>query len=100
MENSEIINFLDTIKGKKVVIKNSGFIGSQATVKKFKYDINYQILTLSDEKSSNYTVLDLGKIKEVYINYDDWSLTAFFNDEIETEVLIRYNEFKQANLLL
>ena len=65
MEKTELIPFLEQIKGRRIILKNSGYMACQTSVEEFKFYINYNILMMGDNKSDNYMVLNLEKIKEI-----------------------------------
>ena len=88
MEKTELIPFLETLKGKKVTLKNSGYMACQTEVEEFDFYIKYNILMMEDNKSENYMVLNLERIKEIQKEQDRVSVTIYINDEIETEVSI------------
>ena len=88
MEKTELIPFLNTLKGKKVILKNSGYMACQTSVEEFDFYINYNILMMKDNKSDNYMVLNLDKIKEIQKDKNEMLVTVFIDDEIETEVSI------------
>lgn len=88
MERNELIPFLDTLKRKKVILKNSGYMGCQTAVEEFDFYIKYNILMMKDNKSDNYMVLNLDKIKEIQKEKDEMLVTVYVDDEIETEVSI------------
>ena len=41
MEKTELIPFLETLKGKSVIAKNSGYIACQAQIEEFDFYIKY-----------------------------------------------------------
>ena len=88
MEKTELIPFLEALKGKKVILKNSGYMACQTTVDKLDFYIKYNILMMKDNKSDNYMVLNLDKIKEIQKEKDKMSIIIYIDDEIETEVSI------------
>jgi len=88
MEKTELIPFLERIKGKSIILKNSGYMACQTSVKEFNFHINYNILMMGDNKSDNYMVLNLEKIKEIQKEEDKTLVTVYVDDEIETEVSI------------
>ena len=88
MEKTELIPFLNTLKRKKVILKNSGYMACQTSVEEFDFYINYNILMMKDNKSDNYMVLNLDKIKEIQKDKNEILVTVFIDDEIETEVSI------------
>lgn len=88
MEKSELIPFLETLKGKNVMLKNSGYMACQAEVQEFDFYIKYNILMMNDKKSENYMVLNLEKIKQIQKEENKASVIVYVDDEIETEVSI------------
>ena len=88
MEMSELIPFLETLKGKKVILKNSGYMACQTEVKELNFYIKYNILMMKDNKSDNYMVLNLEKIKQIQKEENKMLVTVYVDDEIETEVSI------------
>ena len=60
----------------------------QTSVEEFDFYINYNILMMKDNKSDNYMVLNLDKIKEIQKDKNEILVTVFIDDEIETEVSI------------
>ena len=88
MEKSELIPFLETLKGKSVILKNSGYMACQAVVENFDFYIKYNILMMEDRKSDNYMVLNLERIKQIQKEKNEMLVTVYVNDEIETEVSI------------
>lgn len=88
MEKSELIPFLETLKGKSVMLKNSGYMACQAEVQEFDFYIKYNILMMNDKKSENYMVLNLEKIKQIQKEENKASVIVYVDDEIETEVSI------------
>ena len=88
MDKTELIPFLETLKGKKVILKNSGYMACQAEVEELDFYIKYNILMMKDNKSENYMVLNLDKIKQIQKQEKQMSVTVYVDDEIETEVTI------------
>ena len=88
MEKTELIPFLEALKGKNIILKNSGYMACQTEVKEFDFYIQYNILMMKDSKSENYMVLNLEKIKQIQKETNDIKVTIYVNDEIETEVSI------------
>ena len=89
MEKSELISFLESIKGKKTLIKNSGYMACQTEIKKFDFYIKYDMLHMQDKKTNNYVVVYLPRIKEIRREAKEFYLTIYIDDEIETEVSIK-----------
>ena len=88
MEKSELIPFLETLKGKNVILKNSGYMACQTEVKQFDFYIKYNILMMHDKTSENYMVLNLDRIKEIQKQDNQTLVTVYIDDEIQTEVSI------------
>ena len=88
MEKTELIPFLETLKRKKVILKNSGYMGCQTTIEELDFYIKYNILMMKDNKSDNYMVLNLEKIKEIQKEDNKMLVTVYVDDEIESEVSI------------
>lgn len=88
MERSELIPFLETLKGKSVILKNSGYMACQTEVEKFDFYIKYDILMMEDNKSDNYMVLNLDRIKQIQKEENSVQVIVYIDDEIETEVAI------------
>ena len=89
MDKTELIPFLETLKGKKVILKNSGYMACQTEAQEFDFYIKYNILMMKDNKSDNYMVLNLEKIKQIQREENDMKVTIYVDDEIETEVSIK-----------
>lgn len=94
MDRTELIPFLETLKEKSVMLKNSGYMACQAEVKEFNFEIKYNIIMMKDNKSENYMVLNLEKIKEIYKEDDNLSIVIYIDDEIETEISIKLKNSK------
>ena len=75
MNKTELISFLESVRGKKLLIKNSGYMACQAEIKEFNFDIKYDILTIHDKKTNNYVVVDLKRNKEIREEKQDIYLT-------------------------
>lgn len=88
MEKTELIPFLETLKGKSVMLKNSGYMACQTLVKEFDFYVQYNIVTMKDNISENYMVLNLEKIKQIQKAEDKAIVTVYIDDEIETEISI------------
>lgn len=88
MEKTELIPFIETLRGKRVILKNSGYMACQAVVDEFDFYIKYNILMMKDNKSENYMVLNLEKIKQIQREANEIKVTVYVDDEIETEVSI------------
>lgn len=88
MEKSELIPFLETLKGKNVILKNSGYMACQTEVKQFDFYVQYNILMMKDKTSENYMVLNLERIKQIQKQDNQTLVTIYVDDEIETEVSI------------
>jgi len=89
MDKTELIPFLETLKGKSVLLKNSGYMACQAKIKEFDFDIKFNILTMKDNKSENYMVLNLEKIKQIYKEDNKLAILIYIDDEIETEISLK-----------
>ena len=92
MEKTELIPFLEKLKGKSLILKNSGYMSCRTSVKKFDFYVKYNILTMKDHKSENYMVLNLDRIKEIRREPSGLEITIYINDEIETEIAIEYKK--------
>ena len=88
MDKTELIPFLETLKGKEVILKNSGYMACQAEVQEFDFYIKYNILMMKDNKSENYMVLILEKIKQIQKEENSMHVIVYVDDEIETEVSV------------
>lgn len=88
MEKTELIPFLEMLKGKSVILKNSGYMACQTEVQEFDFYIKYNIVMMNDSKSENYMVLNLERIKEIHKEQNKTLVTVYVDDEIETEVSI------------
>ena len=88
MEKTELISFLEMLKGKSVILKNSGYMACQTVVQEFDFYIKYNIVMMNDSKSENYMVLNLERIKEIHKEQNKTLVTVYVDDEIETEVSI------------
>ena len=94
MDRAELRPFLETLKGKSLLLKNSGYMACQAEIKEFNFEIKYNIIMMKDNKSENYMVLNLEKIKEIYKDDENLSLVIYIDDEIETEISIKLKNSK------
>lgn len=88
MEKTELIPLLETLKGKSVILKNSGYMACQTMAQEFDFYVKYNILMMKDNKSENYMVLNLERIKQIQREQNELLVTIYINDEIETEVSI------------
>ena len=88
MEKAELIPFLETLKGKSLILKNSGYMACQTAVEEFDFYIQYNILMMKDNKSDNYMVLNLERIKQIQKEENSMHIIVYINDEIETEVSV------------
>ncbi len=88
MNKSELIPFLESIKGKKILAKSSGYLACQTTIEEFDFYIKYNILMMKDNKTDNYMVLNLDTIKQIQEDNGRTLVTVYVNDEIETEVSV------------
>ena len=88
MEKTELIPFLETLKGKSLILKNSGYMACQTAVEEFDFYIQYNILMMKDNKSDNYMVLNLERIKQIQKEENSMHIIVYINDEIETEVSV------------
>lgn len=89
MNVMELISFLESINGKRLLVKNSGYMACQTEIKNFNFYIEYNILTIHDKETENYVVVDLKRIKEIRKEKQEFYLTIYIDDEIETEVSIK-----------
>ena len=89
MDKEELISFLKSTIGKRLLIKNSGYMACQTEIREFDCDIKYDILTISDKQTDNYVVVNLKRIKEIRKEKEEFYLTIYIDDEIETEVSIK-----------
>jgi len=90
MDKTELIPFLETLKGKSLILKNSGYMACQTAVEEFDFYVQYNIVMMKDNKSENYMVLNLEKIKEIQKADKGMLITVYIDDEIETEVSIEF----------
>ena len=88
MEKEELIPFLESLKGKSLILKNSGYMACQTSVEEFDFYIQYNILMMKDNKSDNYMVLNLERIKQIQKEENSMHVIVYINDEIETEVSV------------
>ena len=89
MDKSELISFLESCKGKKMLIKNSGYMACQTEINKFDFYIKYEMLHMHDLETDNYVVVHLPRIKEIMREEREFYLTIYIDDEIESEVSIK-----------
>ena len=89
MEKSELLSFLESCKGKKLLIKNSGYMACQTEINKFDFYIKYEMLHMYDKETENYVVVHIPRIKEIRKEEMGFYLTIYIDDEIETEVSIK-----------
>lgn len=90
MDKTELIPFLETLKGKSLILKNSGYMACQTAVEEFDFYVQYNIVMMKDNKSENYMVLNLERIKEIQKAEKEMLITVYIDDEIETEVSIEF----------
>ena len=90
MEKAELLPFLETLKGKKLILKNSGYMACQTSVEEFDFYVKYNIVMMEDKKSENYMVLNLDRIKQIQKLENSMQIIVYIDDEIETEVIIMY----------
>jgi len=90
MDKTELIPFLETLKGKSLILKNSGYMACQTAVEEFDFYVQYNIVMMKDNKSENYMVLNLERIKEIQKADKGMLITVYIDDEIETEVSIEF----------
>lgn len=88
MRVREIIQFLNCAQGKAVIVKSSGYISCQTEINELEYVVKYEIITLKDQKTGNFMVIDLRKIKEIKLEKNKISILIFIDDEVETEIII------------
>lgn len=88
MESKQIIQFLNGLQGKSVIVKSSGYISCQTSIYELEYVIKYEIITIKDIQMKNFIIIDLKKIKEIKLAKDKISILIFMNDEVETEIEI------------
>ena len=89
MDKTELIPFLETLRGKSLLLKNSGYMACQTEIKEFEFEIKYNILTMKDNESKNYMVLNLEKIKQIYKEDNKLAILIYIYDEIETEISLK-----------
>ena len=82
MEKSKLIPFLENLKEKSVILKNSGYMACQTEVKQFDFYVQYNILMMKDKTSENYMVLNLEKIKQIQKQDNQTLLTIYVDDEM------------------
>lgn len=88
MESKQIIQFLNCLQGKSVIVKSSGYISCQTVIYELEYVIKYGIITIKDTQMKNFIVIDLKRIEEIKLLEDKISILIFMNDEVETEIAI------------
>ncbi|MCI8587596.1 MAG: hypothetical protein HFJ49_03165 [Clostridia bacterium] len=88
MRDKDIIQFLNSLQGKTVNIKSSGYISCQTVINELEYVIKYEIITVKDKQTDNFIVIDLRRIKDIKINRNQISILIFIEDEVETEIVI------------
>ena len=88
MEKSKLIPFLETLRERSVILKNSGYMACQTEVKQFDFHVKYNILMMHDKTSENYMALNLERIKEIQKEDNQTLIIIYIDDEIETEVSI------------
>lgn len=88
MKKEDLIPFLETLKGKSLILKNSGYMACQTIVEEFDFYIQYNILMMKDNKSDNYMVLNLERIKQIQKEENSMQVIVYIDDEIETEVSV------------
>lgn len=70
---------LEKLISKTVTIKQDGFLKSKYSIQKFKFNINYEILNITDENSTNYLNINLNQIYKTEINEE--SITLYLDND-------------------
>ena len=61
---------LDNFIGKNIVIKQEGFINAKFSVKKMKYLIEEDILSITGEENKNYLQININQIHNIETEAD------------------------------
>ena len=72
--NSNLEEKLKEFEGKCVTITQDGFLKNKYSIHKLKYFIEYEILNITDEKSTNYLKINLNQIYKIEISEKDIKL--------------------------
>lgn len=72
--NNSLEKKLNELIGKSVAITQDGFLKNKYSINKFNYYIGYEVLNITDEKSTNYLKINLNQIYKIEINEKDIKL--------------------------
>lgn len=72
--NSSLEEKLKEFEGKCVIITQDGFLKNKYSIHNLKYFIEYEILNITDEKSTNYLKINLNQIYKIQISEKDIKL--------------------------
>ena len=72
--NNSLEEKLNGFIGKNVTITQDGFLKNKYSIHKLKYFIEYEILNVTDEESTNYLKINLNQIYKMETNEKDIKL--------------------------
>ncbi|MCI8290896.1 MAG: hypothetical protein HFJ25_01375 [Clostridia bacterium] len=83
-----IEEYLKEITGDEIEIGLSGFINGNLKIKNLKYYIEYDILKLEDEKSSNNININLNQIIKVNLDNNRKHIIIYLDNDLNISMQI------------
>jgi len=78
--NNCIDEKLNKFMGREVIINQEGFLENKYEIQKLKYGVEYEVLSITDEKSDNYLRINLNQIYKIEDNEKEIKL--FLDNDI------------------
>ena len=75
---------LNEFKGTNAIIMQEGFIECEYLIEKFKYSIEYETLTIADDKNTNYLKINLNQIYN--IDKNDKEIKFYLDNDLTISI--------------
>ena len=75
---------LDEFKETNAIIMQEGFIESEYLIKKLKYNIKYEFLTIADKDGTNYLKINLNQIYN--IDKNDKEIKFYLDNDLTISI--------------
>ena len=80
----EIETILENFENKTIIIEQQGFIKSKIFIKNLKYEINYDILKISEESNGQYIIINLNQTYK--IENEKNSINIYLDNDMQINI--------------
>lgn len=88
----EIEEYLKNLTGYEIEVRLSGFITGNLKIEKSKYCIEYDILSITDEQSSNNICINLNQVIRTKIDNERHQMVLYLDNDLNISIHRRVKE--------